>query len=56
LQGKGPYGVAVRAEEKNKMVIGIAGSVPLESGPGLQQYFDALIAINHDVADIKNSH
>jgi len=55
LQGKGPYGVAVRAKEKNKMVIGIAGSVPLEVNTTLQQYFDVLISINNEAADIQTA-
>ena len=50
LQGKGPYGVAVKAKEKNIPVIGVAGSVPLEKNKTLQKYFDVLITINNDVA------
>jgi glycerate 2-kinase len=44
LQGKGPFGVAKRAKEKNKKVIGIAGSVT--HVPELDGYFDRLISIN----------
>ena len=55
LQGKGPYGVAVKAKEKNIPVIGVAGSVPLKSNEALQKYFDVLIAINNDAADIKTA-
>jgi glycerate 2-kinase len=48
LQGKGPYGVAVRAKEKNIPVIGIAGKVPLATDIQLQKYFDVLLAINNE--------
>lgn len=52
LSGKGPFGVAKKAKEKNLFVIGVAGSVPLKINAQLQQYFDVLISINNDVADI----
>ena len=48
LQGKGPYGVAVRAKGKNIPVIGIAGKVPLKAHIQLQKYFDVLMAINNE--------
>ena len=48
LEGKGPYGVAARAKEKNIPVIGIAGKVPLTTGPQLEKYFDVLLAINNE--------
>lgn len=52
LQGKGPYGVAVRAKERNIKVIGLAGKVPLEENQELDNYFDALIPINNELSDI----
>jgi len=52
LQGKGPYGVALRAKIKNIPVIGLAGKVPLEQDDELQQYFDVLISINNEPGDI----
>ncbi|HTE00975.1 MAG TPA: glycerate kinase [Mucilaginibacter sp.] len=52
LQGKGPYGVALRAKKKNIPVIGVAGKIPLEQDEQLQQYFDVLISINNEPADI----
>ncbi len=52
LQGKGPFGVAKKAKERNIPVIGIAGSVPLSDNEALQKYFDILISINNDVTDI----
>ncbi len=48
LAGKGPYGVALRAKEKNIPVIGIAGKVPLTTDAQLQKYFDVLLAINNE--------
>jgi glycerate kinase len=55
LQGKGPYGVAVRAKEKNIPVIGIAGKVPLTTDIQLQKYFDVLLAINHEPLEISEA-
>lgn len=52
LQGKGPYGVALKAKEKNIPVIGIAGKVPLTTGAQLQKYFDVLLAINNEPFDL----
>ncbi|SHN11800.1 glycerate kinase [Mucilaginibacter sp. OK098] len=52
LQGKGPYGVALRAKNAKILVIGIAGKVPLEHDDELQQYFDVLISINNEPADM----
>jgi glycerate kinase len=52
VQGKGPYGVALKAKEKNIPVIGIAGDVPLESSMLLQEYFDVLVPINNSADDI----
>ena len=46
LQGKGPYGVAVKAKEKGIKVIGLAGKV--EDSAALSKYFDELICINHE--------
>lgn len=48
LQGKGPYGVASRAKAKGLPVIGLAGRLPLEKDPQLQQYFDVLLAIGNE--------
>ena len=55
LQGKGPYGVAVKAKEKNIPVIGVAGNIPLESNDALQQYFDVLLSINNEATDINTA-
>ena len=55
LQGKGPYGVAIRAIEKNIPVIGIAGKVPLTTDIQLQKYFDVLLAINNEPLEISEA-
>ena len=55
LQGKGPYGVASRAKEKNIPVIGIAGKVPLTTDIELQKYFDVLISINNEPSEIETA-
>lgn len=52
LQGKGPYGVALRAKKKNIPVIGIAGKIPPEPDAKLQQYFNRLFSINVEPVDI----
>jgi glycerate kinase len=55
LQGKGPYGVAVKAKEKNIPVVGIAGSISLETDMQLKKYFDVLVPINNDITDMKTA-
>ena len=55
LQGKGPYGVAVRAKLKGIPVIALAGKVPLEKHADLEKYFDALMPIGHQPADLKSA-
>jgi glycerate kinase len=45
MRGKGPFGVALRAKEKNIPVIGLAGRVALQSDAPLRQYFVQLLAI-----------
>jgi glycerate kinase len=46
LQGKGPYGVALKAKEKNIPIIGLAGKIPAEPDADLQRYFDVLLSVN----------
>lgn len=48
LNGKGPYGVARRAKQKEIPVIGVAGAVPLVDNYGLNACFDILLAIGHE--------
>ena len=52
LQGKGPYGVAKRAKEKNIPVIGLAGKIPAQENIELKKYFDVLLSINNE-PDVK---
>jgi len=52
LDGKGPFGVAVRAKNKNIPVIGIAGKIPLQQDKELNKYFDVLLSINKDAGDL----
>ena len=47
LQGKGPFGVASRAKKKAIPVLGLAGQLPTTKHPGLDNYFQALLPINH---------
>ena len=53
LQGKGPFGVAKKAKEFSLPVIGMAGKVSGERS--LHQYFDQLISINDDEADLETA-
>ncbi|CAN5233062.1 glycerate kinase [soil metagenome] len=53
LQGKGPFGVAKRAKQKGKKVIGLAGKVPLVTNEQLNKYFDELLSINNEVMETK---
>ncbi len=55
LQGKGPYGVALRAKEKNIPVIGLAGKVPLQENNALKKYFDVLVSIGNEPTSLSNA-
>jgi glycerate 2-kinase len=55
LQGKGPFGVAQKAKERNLPVIGIAGRVPLMPDEQLDQYFDVLLSINNEAANLSTA-
>jgi glycerate kinase len=52
LQGKGPYGVAIRAKKAKVPVIGLAGKIPLEPSKKLSEYFNVLLAIGNEPVDI----
>jgi len=52
LQGKGPYGVAMKAKKKHLPVVGLAGRVPTQPDAELQKYFDVLLSINRDFIDM----
>jgi glycerate kinase len=47
VNGKAPWGVAVRAKAKGALVVGMAGQVPLRPSPALRSCFDALLPIGH---------
>lgn len=55
LQGKGPFGVVVRAKEKGIPVIGIAGKIPLKPGNDLRKYFDVLLPIANEPFDTETA-
>jgi len=55
LQGKGPFAVAKLAKEKNIRVIGIAGSVPMHVNTELDKYFDILMPIGSEPADLSTA-
>ena len=55
LEGKAPYGVAVRAKKKNIPVIGMAGKLPEASCAELDVYFDELININKHETDMETA-
>lgn len=46
LEGKGPYGVALAAKEKNIPVIAMAGEIQFNPSNELNAYFKKLISIN----------
>jgi len=46
LEGKGPFGVAAAAKEAGKPVWVIAGTI--EQHPGMQSYFDRMVAVVDD--------
>ena len=52
LHGKAPFGVARRARQNSIPVIAMAGRVPLQPDPQLEEYFDVLLPINHDAIDL----
>jgi glycerate kinase len=55
LQGKGPYGVAFRAKKKGLPVIALAGKVPLKENKELNKYFDVLLAVGNEPADLSTA-
>ncbi len=55
LEGKGPYGVAVRAKKKNIPVIALAGKIPSHPSPELNAWFNKLININTAPTDIETA-
>lgn len=55
LEGKAPYGVALRAKGMNIPVIGFAGKLPEETSPELNNYFTRLININEEETDMNTA-
>ncbi|MDP9230707.1 MAG: glycerate kinase, partial [Bacteroidota bacterium] len=55
LHGKGPYGVARKAKEKNIPVIGLAGKLPLDPDIKLKEYFDVLLPIGNEPAELSSA-
>lgn len=55
LHGKGPYGVAKKAKEFSLPVIGLAGTIPATDTIELKKYFDRLISINKNEADLNTA-
>ena len=52
LQGKAPFGVARCAKNKGIPVIALAGRLPAEISPGLQEYFDMLVPITPEPLEL----
>lgn len=55
LQGKGPFGVAVRARRLGIPVVVLAGQVPSTKSHELDEYFDILLSIVNGPADIQTA-
>ncbi|HUZ59026.1 MAG TPA: glycerate kinase [Hanamia sp.] len=55
LEGKGPFGVAVRAKKKKIPVIVLAGHVPLKVTKKMKNYFDGIFPINHAPSSIEEA-
>ena len=49
LEGKGPFGVAQKAKEKDLPVIALGGKIPLQISDSLKQYFDVILPINNEL-------
>ena len=55
LEGKGPFGVAVRANKKKVPVIALAGQVPLKITKKMQNYFDVVFPITHAPSSVEEA-
>jgi glycerate kinase len=55
LNGKGPYGIALRAKLRGIPVVALAGRVPRTGGEALNDYFDGLFAIGDGPADLASA-
>lgn len=52
LQGKAPFGVALRAKAMNIPVVALAGRVPPQADAQLQRYFDVLLPIGAEPVEL----
>lgn len=55
LEGKGPFAVAKMAKRYNIGVIGLAGKVPEKENKALRQYFNVLMAIGNEPAELADA-
>lgn len=55
LNGKGPFGVAIRAKQKSIPVIALGGTVPIEKNSRLDACFDLMLAIGNQPIDLKTA-
>ncbi len=55
LQGKAPFAAASAAKLLGIPVLGIAGKVPLEANPVLDEYFQVLIALGNEPIDLETA-
>lgn len=55
LSGKAPYGVAIRAKQKNIKIIALAGKVPLYPSSELKELFPLLVPINHQALSLSEA-
>lgn len=55
LEGKGPYGVAEKANHHKIPVIVLAGMVPQKIGKELHEYFNAIFSIGHGPSPIEEA-
>jgi glycerate kinase len=55
LEGKAPFGVALRTKKKGIPVIALAGKIPLAPDDRLLEYFNILLAIGNEPVDIETA-
>lgn len=55
LHGKAPFAAAAAAKLLGIPVVGIAGKVPLEANPELNEYFQVLMALGNEPLDLETA-
>lgn len=55
LHGKAPFGVAIRAGALNIPVVGLAGRVSLHKEAVMEPYFDAILPIGNEPAELEEA-